>query len=133
MNGLVLDTHALVWLLLDSKLLPPSVTEIVHKTLSAGGRLFISVISAIEIVYLVEKGRLPAVALERLSGAVSDASGELNVVPLDLKLALSVREIPREDVRDMPDRIIAATAFCMKLPFVTRDRAIRASGLETIW
>jgi PIN domain nuclease of toxin-antitoxin system len=32
-----------------------------------------------------------------------------------------------------PDRIIAATALTLNLPLITRDAAIRAAGIETIW
>jgi predicted nucleic acid-binding protein len=33
----------------------------------------------------------------------------------------------------LPDRIIAAAAWHHCLPLVTRDRKIRACGIETIW
>jgi predicted nucleic acid-binding protein len=41
--------------------------------------------------------------------------------------------IPRADVPDLPDRIIAATAVYLGVPLISRDRAIRASSVETIW
>jgi PIN domain nuclease of toxin-antitoxin system len=41
--------------------------------------------------------------------------------------------IPREDVPDMPDRIIAATGLRLGVPIISRDRNIRAANLETIW
>jgi PIN domain nuclease of toxin-antitoxin system len=40
---------------------------------------------------------------------------------------------PRNEVPDLPDRVIAATALALRLPLATRDREIRASGIETIW
>jgi len=36
-------------------------------------------------------------------------------------------------VRDMPDRMIAATAARLGLPLVTRDRQIQSAGIATIW
>jgi predicted nucleic acid-binding protein len=33
----------------------------------------------------------------------------------------------------MPDRIIAATAFHLGLPLVTRDAQIRSANITTIW
>ena len=45
----------------------------------------------------------------------------------------AVAEISRAAVPDMPDRIIAATARRHGLPLVSRDRKIRACGIETIW
>ena len=36
--------------------------------------------------------------------------------------------VPRDEVPDMPDRIIAATAVAYKLPLVSQDTEIRASA-----
>ncbi|GKT09237.1 hypothetical protein DSTSK_25420 [Desulforhabdus sp. TSK] len=33
----------------------------------------------------------------------------------------------------MSDRIIAATALCMELPLISRDRKIQLSGMHTVW
>lgn len=63
------------------------------------------------MVYLVEKGRLPRVALERLMGELEREDSGLVVAALDLPVARALQRIPREDVPDMPDRIIAATAL----------------------
>jgi len=41
--------------------------------------------------------------------------------------------IDRRQVPDLPDRIIAATASLHGVPLISRDRAIRLSGLPTIW
>ena len=38
-----------------------------------------------------------------------------------------------DDVLDMPDRIIAATALALDLPVVTRDFKIRQSRIVSIW
>ena len=48
--------------------------------------------------------------------------------------AQTLHQIPRDVVPDMPDRIIAATAFYLKLPLVTRDMQIQAlTTIQTIW
>jgi len=41
--------------------------------------------------------------------------------------------IPREQVPDMPDRIIAATARYLDLPLISRDRKIQAANINIIW
>jgi PIN domain nuclease of toxin-antitoxin system len=33
----------------------------------------------------------------------------------------------------MPDRIVAATAFHLGLPVISRDRAIELSDVDAIW
>jgi len=52
---------------------------------------------------------------------------------LDLRVTQALQEIARNDVPDMPDRIIAATALCLGLPLISCDGKIRASIGETIW
>ncbi|HDQ72545.1 MAG TPA: hypothetical protein ENN19_10675 [Chloroflexi bacterium] len=37
-------------------------------------------------------------------------------------ISLKVKEIPRQQVPDLPDRIIAATALYLDVPLITRDR-----------
>ncbi len=44
-----------------------------------------------------------------------------------------MRHVPRSEVPDMPDRIIAATALYLKVPLISRDARIRAANLDTIW
>lgn len=86
-----------------------------------------------EIVYLVEKGRLPAVVIDRLTAALSDRDADFTIAPLDEAAALAVQRISRDIVPDMPDRIIAATALSLGFPLVTRDSAISKAGIATIW
>ena len=47
--------------------------------------------------------------------------------------AEALRTIPGNDIPDMPDRIIAATALHLGLPLVTRDRRLQSAGIQTIW
>jgi predicted nucleic acid-binding protein len=66
--------------------------------------------------------------------AVSNPETALEVVPLNLAIARTVRQIPRNVVPEMPDRIIAATALYLNLPLVTRDLQIqRLTEIQTIW
>ena len=133
MSATVVDTHGAVWYLLESEDLSPNALAFLDEATQAGDLVYVSPISVVEVVYLVEKGRLPEVALERLSGALADPEAAFVLAPLDLAIAQTVRRIPRDVVPDMPDRIIAATALHLNLPLVTRDRDIRAAGIETLW
>lgn len=129
----VLDTHATVWYLTGPKKLSPAALQAIRGATHAGEPLYVPSISIVEVVYLVERGRLPAAAFAKLTEALESADSALTVVPLDSGVAEAVRRVPREMVPDMPDRIIAATALHLGLPLVTRDQRIRASGVETIW
>jgi predicted nucleic acid-binding protein len=63
----------------------------------------------------------------------SQPNSGLVMVPLDFAVAQTVQQISRTDVPEMPDRIIAATAYYLGLPLVTRDHKIRSANLATIW
>jgi len=44
-----------------------------------------------------------------------------------------MRQVPRSEVPDLPDRIVAATGVYLGVPVISRDRLIRAARLNTIW
>jgi PIN domain nuclease of toxin-antitoxin system len=111
MAAVVVDTHAAVWYLLDSNRLSSEAQKAMDDAAEAGDPVFVSAISLVEIVYLVEKGRLPSVMIDRLTAAFSDRDSGFVIVPLDESSALAVQRISRDAVPDMPDRIIAATAL----------------------
>jgi PIN domain nuclease of toxin-antitoxin system len=133
MPGLVVDTHALVWYLLDSPRLSATARGRIDRALEAGEFLYVPAICLVELTYLVEKGRLPAIARTRLTDLMDDSESGLVLAPLDRGTADAVARIDRDSVPDMPDRIIAATALNLHLPLVTRDRKIRAADLDTVW
>ncbi|MEM4284535.1 MAG: type II toxin-antitoxin system VapC family toxin [Candidatus Caldarchaeum sp.] len=133
MGSIVADTHAVIWYLAASPKLSPIALASLEATAQAGDVIYIASISLVEVIYLAEKGRLPEIALQRLSNALTDPAMSFAVVPLDLAIAQRVQQIPRDLLPDMPDRIIAATALHLNLPLVTRDQRIQAIGIKTIW
>lgn len=125
--ALVLDTHALIWYLSDSKQLSGIARTAIATEEQNGASLFVSAISLVEVIYLVERGRLPSAALQSLDDALSDPAGSVVVTPLDASVARAVQKISRVAVPDMPDRIIAATALHLNAELVTRDRRLQAA------
>lgn len=133
MASLVVDTHTAIWYLSNSSRLSTTALEALEQTTQTGDPLYLASISLVEIIYLIEKGRLPEIALERLNAALTDPGNAFDIVPLDAEVAQTVRRIPRDQVPDMPDRIIAGTALRLGVPLVTRDHKIRLSEIATIW
>ena len=133
MAGLVIDTHALVWYLTSSPRLSPKALARIEATMVAGDPVYVPAISLIEVIYLVEKGRLPEETTVRIADRLNQPDSGLVIRLLDRGVAERRSAIPREEVPDMPDRIIAATASMLGLPLVTKDGRIRSSMVETFW
>jgi PIN domain nuclease of toxin-antitoxin system len=85
------------------------------------------------MVYLIEKGRIPPNALTDLHTAIADPNAVLQHVPLDENVAMKMREVSRQDIPDLPDRVIAATAQLRGVHLLSRDSQIRTSTVHTIW
>lgn len=86
-----------------------------------------------EIVYLVEKKRLPANAYADLRAALDDPDHVFKEAPFTAEVVDAMRQVPRAAVPDMPDRIVAATAVYFGVPVLSRDGRIRASTIQTLW
>jgi PIN domain nuclease of toxin-antitoxin system len=93
----------------------------------------LSPISLAEVVYLVEKNRLPASAYTELRNALADPEYVIEEAPFTAEVVEALRQVPRADIPDMPDRIVAATAVYLGVPVISRDGRIRASNVRTIW
>jgi PIN domain nuclease of toxin-antitoxin system len=128
----VLDTHTVLWYLENSKELSSIARTTIENAVRDARAVYVSAISVIETVYLVEGRKLPATALQRLRQALIDPSAGLTIAPVDAFVANALENIPRSVVPDMPDRIIAATALHLGLPLVTRDRRLQAAKIQTI-
>jgi PIN domain nuclease of toxin-antitoxin system len=127
----VADTHALIWALLGSPRLSPTARAAM--TVAGTDSVGVSAISLVEVVYLEEKGRLPAGIFSRIASALGASAGALVEIPLDAAVAQTLALVNRDSIPDMPDRIIAATALHLGVPLISRDGKIRASSITTIW
>jgi PIN domain nuclease of toxin-antitoxin system len=131
--SIVLDTHTVLWYLENSRELSAAAREKIEGAISQGRDVHISAISIIEIIYLVERRRLPEEALARLRDAISDPSSGLSITPVNAAIANVIDKVSRSIVPDMPDRIIAATAIHLGVPLITRDRRLQSTSIQTIW
>lgn len=129
----ITDTHALVWYLLADKRLSNAALAAFITASEQGNPIGVPSICLVEIVYLTEKNRIPEQALTKLQSELQIPGSVLAIVALDQHIALSIKQIDRSAVPEMPDRIIAATARALDMPLITRDHKIKLPDLKTIW
>jgi PIN domain nuclease of toxin-antitoxin system len=130
---ILLDTHALVWLVAEPARLSRAATDAIRRARSTGG-LAIASITLWELAILFFRGHVRGhgtvdASIRQVVDAAQVSMREITPVIA----ALSV-QFPDDFSRDPADRLIAATARAEGLTLVTRDERIRASTLvRTVW
>jgi PIN domain nuclease of toxin-antitoxin system len=130
----VADTHTVIWYLLKDPRLSDKARRFIDDVAATGNEIMISPITLAEIVYLVEKNRVPADAYSELKKALADADYVIAEAPFTAEIVEAMRKVPRAEVPDLPDRIVAATAVYFRVPVLSRDSRIStASVVQTVW
>lgn len=129
----VADTHTALWHLFSDRRLSDTASRFIQQSAEKRQKIAVSSITLAEIVYLVEKGRLPAEAYDLLCRALADPENVLTEAALTSSVVESMRRVSRNQVPDLADRIIAGTALFFGVPAISRDRRILSADLETIW
>ncbi len=133
MTAVAADTQSIIWYLTNSPKLSAVALAALDDAIQNGDLIYVSSITIVEATYLVEKNRIAETTMAQLTAILKDSANGYKLAPLSLEIAQAVRQVPREIVPEMPDRIIAATALQMGVPLVTSDLQIRASNVTTIW
>ncbi len=127
------DTHTALWHLFGDAMLSAAAGAFISEAATARRKIAISTISLAEVVYLVEKRRLPPSAYDELTQALADPEHVFTEAVFTAAIVQAMRQVSRAEVPDMPDRIVAATAVYFDVPVISRDRRIRATSLKTVW
>lgn len=124
MNGLLIDTHAFLWFVLDDPRLSPAATE----AIAGPGDSYLSTASAWEIAIEVARGKLRlATPPEHFVPAHLNAN-RIEALPMRLDHALGA---PHHG--DPFDRVIVAQAQIEGLTLVTDDTMLRRYDVPTLW
>lgn len=115
-----------------SRLRSLSAFDIAEKS---GSLIYVPAISVVELRYLVEKGKgILETDFRLVIHTLNDPNSAFTFASLDQATAEDIERIPRSVVPEMPDRMIAATAFNLNLPLVSRDAEInRLQNITVIW
>jgi len=129
---ILLDSHVLLWLLLQPELLSTRAAATIRTAIDAGQPLAASVVSIYELGRAIHRGRVTTIIgpEEFLRRAESFAA----ILPVSSTIAIAAAQLPSTFPSDPFDRIITATAIVEQLPLITADSAIRRSRVvPTLW
>jgi PIN domain nuclease of toxin-antitoxin system len=124
---LLLDTHALIWWLVDSPKLSQAARMEIADPRSA---VFATPVSGYEIANKERLGRLPGKLTRVLPQVLR--KGRIAVHPLTFEHALAAGQLPGPH-RDPWDRLIIAQAMAGGLTVVTVDAVFRDYGVPVCW
>jgi PIN domain nuclease of toxin-antitoxin system len=124
------DTVAIVRHLRNHPALGREAARVFHDADAGVNRVYLSAITLMEILYLSEAGRVD-VSLAELVSMVA-LSRNYAIVPVDSDIVLAAVGI--DDVPELHDRIIVATARHLDVPILTGDRVIVGSShVRSVW
>lgn len=126
---LLLDSHVLLWYLLDDDRLPSAVKDILEDTHVA---VTVSVATQWELLLKWQRGRLRLpVEPERFFVEPIEEAG-FRVLPIESRHVLGLMELPQLHA-DPFDRMLISQALVEDLELVTADEVIRTYPIRTFW
>jgi len=126
----LVDTVALVRHLRGAGNIGATARQVLRDADAGRQVVAISAVTLMEILYLSERRRIPVdlAAIHRLLSR----STNYRVVPLDFDIVMAAASV--DDVPELHDRLLVATAKFLNLPILTSDTVIQTSRhVQTIW
>jgi|SRR5271157_6109674 len=125
---ILIDTHTLVWWMVDSSRLSRRASDILS---DLSNRVLISAVVAWELAIKVNAGKIhPPTLISLLEGAL--AQQVFAELPISLEHAVRAGLLPLHH-RDPFDRLLVAQAQAMGAPILSADRALDAYDVRRIW
>ncbi|WP_029907908.1 type II toxin-antitoxin system VapC family toxin [Caulobacter sp. UNC358MFTsu5.1] len=124
---LLLDTHAVIWALSQSRRLPSRLAALLK---DIDNEVFVSAACAYEI----EFKRPRSAEIQLLPADIEDAVRALDFtwLPVETRHAVTAGRLPRQQ-GDPFDRLIAAQGLVENATVITRDPQLVAYGVPTLW
>ena len=129
-SAVLLDTHVVLWWSAE----PDRVSRRARSALEGADELAIAAISWVELAWMAHSGHVALSVPVR--SWLDRLAAQLRTIGITPAIADAAVSLPASFPRDPADRLIYATAVAHDLPLVTKDRAIRDSGVpgaRTVW
>ncbi|MBC7986790.1 MAG: type II toxin-antitoxin system VapC family toxin [Sphingomonadaceae bacterium] len=126
---LLLDTHALLWVLEDNPRLSRRAAEALA---SPDAEKLVSAVSAVEICLKFKLGKLPGSAA--LAEAFAETIAAIDCTPLPVSMEhAALAGLLDIAHKDPFDRLLIAQARIERAPLVSNEALFDAFGVERIW
>lgn len=122
MNSYVTDTQALVKFMMGKKVINDKSHQAYQSADKGDSIIIIPAIVLMEMLYLFEKNRIDVGLLQTEELFKSE---NYQFEPLNFDIIKTASKI--DDIPELHDRLIAATARYLGLPLITNDPVIKAS------
>ncbi|EOQ97830.1 PIN domain protein [Leptospira wolbachii serovar Codice str. CDC] len=129
----LLDTHALLWVIGDSKQLSKKITSIIQ---DQNNQILVSSISLWEISLKYKLGKLKLSGFKPEDIPIFLEKLNINTIELTLLDASSYHNLKEDFHRDPFDRMLIWQCISRKLTLISKDsemKKYKVSGLKTIW
>jgi PIN domain nuclease of toxin-antitoxin system len=128
MKEILLDTHALVWWMVESSRLSRRAVAIFA---DPNNRIVVSAVVAWELAIKVNAGKIhPPSLISMLEEAMAQQA--LSELPITLEHAVRGGLLPLHH-RDLFDRLLVAQAQSLKLPILSADAALDQYDVRRVW
>jgi PIN domain nuclease of toxin-antitoxin system len=127
---ILLDTHTLLWWILDPPSLSKNVLELIEKTPTE--KRLLSSMSLWEIYHLSKKGKIVLNLPEEEFTKRLTSSGQLKMIDANWNI-LHRSVFLKWKHTDPIDRILVATAIEFKSTLLTKDKIIQKFYRESFW
>jgi len=123
------DTVAIVRFFSQNGKIGREARNIFDNTETGKNKIWISVISLVEIMYLSERNRIPLDLIEFIRKI--KISDNYKIIDLDAEIVIVAGNL---NGLELHDRLIVATAKYLNVPILTSDQMISNSGfIKVIW
>lgn len=130
METYLVDTHSLVWFIVEDDRLSQYAECLLRRAEEAEVQVLIPTLVLAELCHIAQKKRV-RVTIEEVLECIGQGDG-FAVVPFDFAIFQWMLQLPNE--WEIHDRIIAGTACHYKARLITKDETLRSSEkVEAVW